>query len=129
MSRSRSPAERELASHGRGHSFNPCRAHHKSQAKSGCSGPFDLLEAVRRNNQLSSKQLGGQVDLSATACKRRLKRLREERVMDADVAIVARVATGRPLLMVVSVTLERERYDIIGRFKRAIRDAPEIMSG
>ena len=78
---------------------------------------------------MSSKQLGGQVDLSATACKRRLKRLREERVMDADVAIVARVATGRPLLMVVSVTLERERYDIIGRFKRAIRDAPEIMSG
>jgi Lrp/AsnC family transcriptional regulator, leucine-responsive regulatory protein len=29
----------------------------------------------------------------------------------------------------VSVALERERADIIDRFKRSIREAPEIMSG
>ncbi|MGH6876850.1 MAG: Lrp/AsnC family transcriptional regulator [Rhizomicrobium sp.] len=88
-----------------------------------------LLEAVQRNNQLSSKQLGELVGLSATACQRRMKRLRHERVIEADVAIVAPAAAGRPLLMVVSVTLERERSDIIDRLKQAIRDTPEIMCG
>lgn len=44
-------------------------------------------------------------------------------------AIVAHAAAGRPLLMVVSVTLERERSDIIDKLKRAIRDTPEIMCG
>ena len=51
-----------------------------------------LLEAVQRNNQLSSKQLGDQVGLSATACQRRLKRLRREGVIEAEVAIVAHAA-------------------------------------
>jgi Lrp/AsnC family leucine-responsive transcriptional regulator len=88
-----------------------------------------LLEALQRNNQLSSKQLGDQVGLSATACQRRLKRLRREGVIEADVAIVAPAAAGRPLLMVVSVTLERERSDIIDKLKRAIRATPEIMCG
>lgn len=88
-----------------------------------------LLEALQRNNQLSSKQLGDQVGLSATACQRRLKRLRQEGIIEADVAIVAHAAAGRPLLMVVSVTLERERSGVIDRLKRAIRDAPEIMCG
>lgn len=88
-----------------------------------------LLEAVQRNNQLPSKQLGDQVGLSATACQRRLKHLREEGVIEADIAVVNHEVAGRPLLMLVSVTLERERPDIIDRFKRAIRDAPEIMSG
>ncbi|HEX4078611.1 MAG TPA: Lrp/AsnC family transcriptional regulator [Rhizomicrobium sp.] len=88
-----------------------------------------LLEAVQRNNQLPTKQLGDLVGLSATACQRRLKRLREEGVIEADVAVVAHAAAGRPLLMLVSVTLERERADVVDRLKRAIRDTPEIMSG
>ena len=88
-----------------------------------------LLEALQRNNQLSSKQLGDVVGLSATACQRRLKRLREEKVIEADLSIVSHAAAGRPLLMVVSMTLERERSDVIDRLKRAIRETPEIMSG
>jgi Lrp/AsnC family leucine-responsive transcriptional regulator len=58
-----------------------------------------------------------------------MKRLRQEGVIEADVAVVAPAAAGRPLLMLVSVTLERERSDIIDRLKQAIRDTSEIMCG
>ncbi|MFZ5792477.1 MAG: Lrp/AsnC family transcriptional regulator [Pseudomonadota bacterium] len=88
-----------------------------------------LLESVQRNNRLTSDELGDLVGLSPTACQRRLKRLREAGVIEADVAVLSPAAVGRPLQMLVSVSLERERADIIDRFKRAIRDTPEIMSG
>lgn len=88
-----------------------------------------LLEAVQRNNKLTSDQLGDLVGLSPTACQRRLKRLRNEGIIEGDVSIVSPKAVGRPISMLVLVSLERERTDIIDRFKKAIRSTPEIMIG
>lgn len=50
-------------------------------------------------------------------------------MIEADVSIVAPKAVGRPMLMFVLVSLERERADIVDRFKAAIRSTPGIMSG
>ncbi len=88
-----------------------------------------LLSAVQRNNRLTTDQLGQLVGLSPTACQRRLKRLRAEGVIEGDVSIVSPKAVGRPISMLVLVSLERERADIIDRFKRAIRSTAEIMIG
>ncbi|MER9586700.1 Lrp/AsnC family transcriptional regulator [Mesorhizobium sp. M0276] len=91
---------------------------------------FDLklLKAVQRNNRHTTEELGELVGLSATACQRRLKHLRDAGVIEADVAIVAPEAVGRPLMMMVLVELERYRSDVIDRFKQAILRAPEVMS-
>ncbi|WP_404294960.1 Lrp/AsnC family transcriptional regulator (plasmid) [Microvirga sp. RSM25] len=88
-----------------------------------------LLEAVQRNNRLTSEELGKLVNLSPTACQRRLKRLRAEGVIEADVAIVSPKAVGRSVTMIVLVSLERERADIVDRFKSAIRSTREVMIG
>ncbi len=88
-----------------------------------------LLEAVQLNNRLTSDELAGSVGLSATACQRRLKKLRDEGVIEGDVAIVSPKAAGRPVSMLVLVSLERERADIIDRFKNAIRSTKEVMTG
>ncbi|QQA42221.1 Lrp/AsnC family transcriptional regulator [Pelagovum pacificum] len=90
---------------------------------------ISLLRELQRDNRLTSDQLSAAVNLSPTAVQRRLKRLRSEGVIERDVAIVSPKAVGRPITMIVMVTLERERSTIISRFKEAIRDAPEIMSG
>ncbi|MGX9576383.1 Lrp/AsnC family transcriptional regulator [Mesorhizobium sp. f-mel] len=87
-----------------------------------------ILNAVQRNNRLTTEELGELAGLSATACQRRLKRLRDAGVIEADVAIVSPMAVGRPVLLLVSITLERDRADIIDRFKQAIRRTPEIMN-
>jgi len=88
-----------------------------------------LLQAVQADNRQTTEALGEAVGLSATACQRRLKKLRDDGVIEADVAIVSHAAVGRPLLIIVQVCLERERADIIDRFKHAIRRTPEVMSG
>lgn len=88
-----------------------------------------ILEAVQRNNRLTSEELGKLVNLSPTACQRRLKRLRSEGVIENDVAIVSPKAVGRSITMIVLVSLERERSDIVDRFKGAIRSTREVMIG
>ena len=88
-----------------------------------------ILEAMQRNNRLTSEELGDLVGLSPTACQRRVKRLRAEGVIEADVSIVAPKKVGRPVTMLVLVSLERERADIVDRFKNAIRATQEVMIG
>ncbi|GBQ26004.1 Lrp/AsnC family transcriptional regulator [Gluconacetobacter azotocaptans] len=88
-----------------------------------------ILEIVQKNNRLTSEVIGDMVGLSATACQRRLKRLRSTGIIESDVSIVSARAVGRPIQMMVLVTLERERSDIVDRFKKAIRNTPEVVSG
>lgn len=88
-----------------------------------------ILNAVQKNNRITSEELGETVGLSATACQRRLKALRKEGVIEADVSIVSPRAVGRHVFMLVLVSLERERVDIIDKFKKSIRNTPEIMTG
>lgn len=88
-----------------------------------------ILTALQKDNRLTSDQLSARVNLSPTAVQRRVKRLRAAGVIEADVSIVSPQAVGRPILMLVSVSLERESADLVDRFKKAIRAAPEIMSG
>jgi DNA-binding Lrp family transcriptional regulator len=87
-----------------------------------------ILHEVQNNNQLTSTQISERVGLSPTSVQRRLKRMRRDKIIEADVSIASHVALGRPLIMMVAVELERERSDIIDRFKRSVREVPEIMS-
>ncbi|MGX5845106.1 Lrp/AsnC family transcriptional regulator [Mesorhizobium sp. ArgA1] len=88
-----------------------------------------ILQILQRNNRLTSEEIANKVNLSPSACQRRLKRLRTEGVIEADVSIVSPKAGGRPVTMVALVSLERERADIIDRFKNAIRATSEVMIG
>jgi Lrp/AsnC family transcriptional regulator, leucine-responsive regulatory protein len=50
-------------------------------------------------------------------------------VIEADVSIISPKAVGRGITMIVLVSLERERADIVDRFKSAIRTTKEVMIG
>ncbi|MDA9521714.1 ArsR family transcriptional regulator [Bradyrhizobium sp. CCBAU 11434] len=88
-----------------------------------------ILEIVQKNNRLTSEVIGEMAGLSPTACQRRLKRLRSEGIIEADVSIVSAKAAGRPIQMLVLVNLERERSDIIDRFKKAIKSSVDVVNG
>ena len=88
-----------------------------------------LLNAVQRNNRLTSEELAEVAGLSATACQRRLQKFRQDGVIESDVSVLSPKAVGRALSMMVLVSMERERADIIDKFKHSIRNTPEIMNG
>lgn len=86
-----------------------------------------LLNLMQRNNQLSAERIAEEVGLSPSTCLRRLRRLRETGVIEADISVLAPETIGRNLTMVVEVTLERERPDLLDTFKRSMRETPEVM--
>jgi Lrp/AsnC family leucine-responsive transcriptional regulator len=88
-----------------------------------------ILVTIQKNNRLTSDELGRLVNLSPSAAQRRLKRLRAEGVIEAEAAIVSPKALNRAVTMIVLASLERERADIIDRFKQAIRATAEVMMG
>lgn len=88
-----------------------------------------IMTIVQSNNRLTTDEIGDKVGLSATAVQRRLKRLRQIGIIEADVSIIAPKAVGRSVTMLVLVSLERERSDIIDRFKKTLRANPEVSSG
>lgn len=88
-----------------------------------------LLRSVQQDNRQTGEALAESVGLSPTACQRRLKRLRDAGVIERDVAIISPKAVGRPMTLIVTLSLERERADIVDSFKRLVRETPEIMAG
>src|SRR3546814_21186823 len=86
-----------------------------------------LLALVQANARLTAEQPGVRVGLSASACQRRLKRLRETGVIEAEVAVVAPEAAGRALTMFVQVSIEREHSHIVGASQKSLRTTPQAM--
>ena len=87
-----------------------------------------ILKIVQRNNRTPSEKIAAEIGLSTSAVQRRLQRLRKERVIVADVSIIAPTANGAPsLTAVIGVTLEQEHIAVLNDFKSKIKRAPEVV--
>jgi len=79
-----------------------------------------LLDILQRNNRLSADELGDQIGISRSSVQRRMKRFREERIIEADISVLSAKAVGRPMTFIVEVELERERTDLLDEFRRSM---------
>ena len=86
-----------------------------------------ILNVLQNDNQITSAEMAARVNLSPASCLRRMRRLREEGTIAADVSIVAPEAVGRNLTMIVLVSVERERPELLDEFKRSMQRTPEVM--
>ncbi len=84
---------------------------------------------MQLNNLLSTERIAEQVNLSPSTVQRRLKRLRKDGIIEADVSIVSPQATGKLLTVIVEVTLEQGRplSSVLDEFKKLINATPEVM--
>lgn len=87
-----------------------------------------LLELVRRNNLEPARSLAEKVGLSESAVLRRLRRLRKERVIVADVAIVDPARLNAGLTMHVLVEMEREGSALYNAFAAGVAARKEVLS-
>ncbi len=86
-----------------------------------------ILRLFQGNTRLTVGELSEMVGLSASACHRRLAKLRESGVIQAEIAVINPTSVGRSVTLIVTVTLEREQTDVIADFKRAMRENIDIM--
>lgn len=85
-----------------------------------------LLELVRQNNLEPARTLADKVGLSISAVLRRLRRLREEKVIVADIALVDPALTGAAITMHVLVRMKQPGVQVMDAFARKIAREPEV---
>ncbi len=85
-----------------------------------------LLRLLQQNNRLTTEQLAMQVSLSQSAVQRRLAKLREERIIEADVSIISPAAAGIGIVCIVDVILQEGNSKAIDQFKKTMQACPEV---
>lgn len=89
---------------------------------------FDLniLAIVQRDCQTRADVIADQVGLSASAVQRRLKRLRDDKIISHEIAVVDRSQLGKPMTFIAGVEIERENYKALENFKRWLEQQDDI---
>jgi Lrp/AsnC family leucine-responsive transcriptional regulator len=85
-----------------------------------------LITAIQKNNRLTADELGEIAGISRSAVQRRLKRFRDEKIVEADISVVSAKAVGRPMTFVVEVEMERERTDLLDEFRRSMLKLDDV---
>lgn len=88
-----------------------------------------ILRALREDGRMSIVQLADYVGLSATPCKRRLKRLEDSGLISGYSARFDRKISGFGITAFVSVELERQDADEIARFQNQVALFEEVVTG
>ncbi len=86
-----------------------------------------ILNELQRNGRLSNAELAQRVNLSASACLRRLKLLERSGLVDRYALVLNEAACGLPGTAFVRITLDRQDRDTLDAFERALASVPEVM--
>ncbi|MGI8408345.1 MAG: Lrp/AsnC family transcriptional regulator [Pyrinomonadaceae bacterium] len=86
-----------------------------------------LLRLLQQNNKMTADELGEIVSLSASAVQRRLKRLRDEKIIEADVSIISPLAGGIGITCIVDVILVDGNSRALEKFKSTMRKCTDVM--
>jgi Lrp/AsnC family transcriptional regulator, leucine-responsive regulatory protein len=85
-----------------------------------------LLSLVQHNNRLTAQELGDTVGLSPSAVQRRLTRLRDQRVIEADVSVISPAVMGLSITCVVDVVLTDGGGRSLEKFKATMRTCEQV---
>ena len=85
-----------------------------------------ILRLLRENGHLTTQDVADRVGLSQTPCWSRIKRLEDTGVITGYVALLDPVLIGRPLSVIVEMTLEQHDDEKIENFSRHLSTLPEV---
>ncbi len=85
-----------------------------------------ILNIMQSSNRTTTDQIAELVGLSPAAVQRRLKRLRECKIIDSDVSVVNPKLVGKAMTFVVQILLEHERVDLMHQFKKEMLANPSV---
>lgn len=84
-----------------------------------------ILNILQKNNKITNLELANLVHLSPPPCLRRVRRLRSLGIIK-DVAIIDPFKAGKMLTVFVSITLERQREDLLEVFEKKMLAHEEV---
>lgn len=86
----------------------------------------EILRLVQGDCQLKAETIADMIGLSASAVQRRLKRMRQSRVISSEIAVLDRKALGNIMTFISGMEIERENYDALSKFRLWAAQQPHI---
>jgi len=85
-----------------------------------------ILALLQEDNRLPQRDIADAVNLSASAVNRRIAAMEAAGVIRANVALVDPAKVGRALTIIVEVSVENERLDLLDQAKRRFVACPQV---
>jgi Lrp/AsnC family leucine-responsive transcriptional regulator len=86
-----------------------------------------ILNLLQQDGRMTNAQLAERVNLSQSACHRRVARLEEEGVIAGYVMLVNQDAVGLGTSVFVEVSLDSQAEEMLNDFETAVRKVPAVM--
>ncbi len=86
-----------------------------------------LLQVLQRRGRISNADLAEEVNLSASACHRRVQRLETEGYIKGYVALLDARKMGVPATVFVEITLTTQADEVLEAFEKAVVRIPDVL--
>lgn len=86
-----------------------------------------ILGVLQKDGRITNADLSERVNLSPSACHRRVQRLEEDGFIASYVALLDTRKMGRPTTVFVEITLQSQAEDLLDAFEREVAKVPDIL--
>ena len=86
-----------------------------------------ILQELQQNGRISNVELAGRLNLSESACLRRVKSLEDSDYIESYTALLNQKNMGLTDTVFVHIVLRREEQTELAAFESAIKKIPEVM--
>lgn len=86
-----------------------------------------ILETLQRKGRMPNAELSEKINLSASACHRRVQRLEKDGYIRDYVALLNPRAVGRPSTVFVEITLSGQADEVLEAFERGVALIPDVL--
>ena len=86
-----------------------------------------ILAVLQKQGRISNIELSERINLSPSACHRRVQRLEDAGLIDSYVALLNARRMGRPTTVFVEITLSGQADDVLEAFEKAVARVPDVL--
>ena len=86
-----------------------------------------IIKELQLNARISNEELAERVNLSASPCLRRVRKLESSGVLTGYTAVVDQVLCGLGMNVFLSVRLEKPDKEIMKNFEQAVSELDEVL--
>ncbi|MDP2739734.1 MAG: Lrp/AsnC family transcriptional regulator [Pseudorhodobacter sp.] len=86
-----------------------------------------ILTVLQKQGRITNAELSELVNLSPSACHRRVQRLEEEGFIAAYVALLDARRMGRQTTVFVEITLQGQADEVLDAFEHAVARVPDVL--
>ena len=86
-----------------------------------------ILRVLQRRGRISNADLSEEINLSASACHRRVQRLESEGYVCDYVALLDTRKLGLPTTVFVEIKLQAQADEVLEAFEKAVARVPDVL--